>query len=93
MNLFKGRMSRRVRQIRPDLDQVWQASYWDHIVRREEGLYKVLQYILMNPVRAGLVEDWWTFPWLGSPMLGPIGPDFFGDVDAENIVWSEILRV
>jgi REP element-mobilizing transposase RayT len=44
MNRFKGRTSRQVRGRRPGLE-MWQEGYWDHIVRREEGLYKVLQYI------------------------------------------------
>ena len=92
MNLLKGRCSRNIRRITPGL-KVWHPSYWDHNVRRQEGLYTVLRYIFMNPVRAGLVENWWQFPWLGSPMLGPVGPEFFGTANPEDIMWSEILRV
>ncbi len=92
MNLFKGRASYGIRKIRPGL-AVWHPSYWDHILRRQEGLYGVLQYVFMNPVRAGLVERWWQYPWLGSPMIGPVGPEFFGTAEPEDIVWSEILRV
>ncbi len=92
MNLLKGRCSRDIRRIEPGL-KVWHPSYWDHNVRRQEGLYTVLRYIFMNPVRAGLVEKWWQFPWLGSPMLGPVGPDFFGTASPEDIMWSEILRI
>ena len=89
-NAFKGRVSRKVRRVRPELE-VWMLSYWDHIVRMEEGLYTVLQYILLNPVRAGLVEDWWDYAWLGSPVLGEVGPDFFSFSSPEDIVWSELL--
>jgi REP element-mobilizing transposase RayT len=92
MNLLKGRASKRVRALRPGLD-VWMPGYWDHIVRKHEGLYAVLRYVLSNPVRAGLAERWWDYPWLGSPMLGPVGPDFFGSAAPEDIVWSEILRI
>ena len=56
MNRFKGCTSRRVRTLTPRLE-TWQSDYWDHIVRKEEGLYSVLQYILLNPVRAGLVRE------------------------------------
>jgi putative transposase len=45
--------------------KLWQPRYYDHIIRREEDLYKISQYILNNPVRRGLVacpEDW---PWSG----------------------------
>ena len=90
MNAFKGRISRQVRSARPGL-VVWQRGYWDHIVRREEGLYKVLQYILLNPVRAGLVDSWWDYPWLGAPLLGDVGPDFFSLASPEDIVWRDLL--
>jgi len=92
MNRFKGRTSRLIRKARPGLD-VWQEGYWDHIVRREEGLYKVLQYILLNPVRAGLAEYWWEYEWLGAPLLGEVGPDLFIHAAAEDIVWRDLLAV
>ena len=50
MNRFKGRVSRRVRSKEPGLD-VWQKGYWDHVVRKEDGLYATLQYIFLNPRR------------------------------------------
>jgi len=93
MNLLKGRASRRIRQFGWEGVKPWLPSYWDHIVRRQEGLYTVLQYIFTNPVRARLVKDWWEYPWLGSPMIGPVGPDFFGTAAPEDIMWSETLRV
>jgi REP element-mobilizing transposase RayT len=91
-NAFKGRVSRQARQKHPRLE-VWMSGYWDHIVRREEGLYKVLQYILLNPVRAGLVDKWWEYSWLGAPFLGEVGPDFFGHASPEDIMWRDVLRV
>jgi len=89
---FKGRISRRVHETHPELD-LWQQGYWDHIVRRNEGLYAVLRYVLLNPVRKNLVQDWWDYRWLGSPMIGRVGPDFFGTASAEDIMWSEILEI
>jgi len=41
--------------------QLWQPSYWDHIVRLEEDLEDVARYIWANPLRAGLVTDWTTY--------------------------------
>jgi hypothetical protein len=76
--------------VHPGLE-VWQEGYWDHIVRREEGLYEVLQYILLNPVRSDMVNDWWDYEWLGSPLLGDVGPDFFGHVAPEDIMWRDLL--
>jgi REP element-mobilizing transposase RayT len=44
----------------------WQAESFDHIIRNEEELEKLIEYILMNPVKAGLVEDWrsWEYSYL-----------------------------
>jgi putative transposase len=45
--------------------KLWQPRYYDHIVRSEENLYHIAEYILHNPVRKMLVvcpEDW---PWSG----------------------------
>jgi putative transposase len=90
LSRFKGRVSFRVHQIDPNV-VLWQPGYWDHIVRRDEGLYQVLKYILSNPVRAGLVEHWWDYPWLGSPLMGDVGPGFFSSVRPENVVWRDLL--
>jgi hypothetical protein len=50
-----------------------------------------LQYIFLNPVRAKLIEDWWNDEWLGTPLLGDVGPDFFGYAPPEDILWCELL--
>lgn len=42
--------------------KLWQRSAYDHVCR-EEKLETVLAYILDNPVRAGLVENWEEWPW------------------------------
>jgi len=44
----------------------WQEGFYDHIVRFDEGWQGHGQYILANPVRAGLVKDWWSWPFFGS---------------------------
>ncbi len=41
-------------QNRPKL---WQASYYDHVLRRDEDIAEVVGYILNNPVRAGLAAS------------------------------------
>ena len=90
MNRFKGRTSRKIRAVHPGLE-VWQSGYWDHVVSRKEGLYTVLLYIFLNPVRKGLVENWWDYPWLGSPILGEVGPQTFSLAAPEDIMWRELL--
>ena len=44
----------------------WQKDFFDHIIRKEEGLINVAKYILDNPVRKGLVEHWQDYPFKGA---------------------------
>ena len=46
----------------------WQKDFYDHILRKDEDLMKQVRYILGNPVRRGLVEDWKTYPYKGSTL-------------------------
>ncbi|MDB5235186.1 MAG: hypothetical protein JWR44_2179 [Hymenobacter sp.] len=39
----------------------WQAESYDHVVRKGE-LERIVAYVLENPVKAGLVEDWEQWP-------------------------------
>jgi len=43
---------------------VLKASF-DRLVRDEKELYYVIRYVLMNPVNAGLVENWrdWKYTY------------------------------
>jgi putative transposase len=45
--------------------KLWQPRYYDHIVRAEEDLRAIAQYVLDNPVRKGLVERPEDWPWGG----------------------------
>ncbi|MBU1076047.1 MAG: transposase [Spirochaetes bacterium] len=45
---------------------LWQLSYYDHILRKEENIKSVMKYILDNPVRKRLVNDWQEYPYSGS---------------------------
>ena len=44
----------------------WQKDFFDHILRKEEDIEKQVKYILENPVRKGLVNDWKDYPYKGS---------------------------
>lgn len=43
--------------------RVWQRSYWDHVVRTNENLTEVVEYIVHNPVRKGMVSDFRDYPY------------------------------
>ncbi|MFC2105566.1 transposase [Candidatus Bipolaricaulota bacterium] len=49
--------------------KLWQRGFHDHILRREESLHVIAQYILANPVRAGLTDDIVAYPFSGSTMF------------------------
>ena len=44
----------------------WQRSFHDHIIRDEEDLFEHVRYILYNPVRGNLVENWKDYKYKGS---------------------------
>jgi len=45
----------------------WQENYFDHRLRAEESLVKKAEYVLLNPVRAGLVKKPQDWPYLWLP--------------------------
>ena len=49
---------------------LWQKSYYDHILRKDEIIERVAWYILENPVRRNLVEKPEDYPFSGSLVYG-----------------------
>ena len=45
--------------------KLWQPRYFDHIVRNEESLLAIDNYILNNPTRRGLVDQAEDWRWSG----------------------------
>jgi REP element-mobilizing transposase RayT len=45
----------------------WQKNYFDHRLRNDAALEEKAQYIRLNPVRAGLVEQAAKWPYLIEP--------------------------
>ena len=64
VNQFKGK-STRVSWSHGWQGKLWQPRSYDHLVRREESLIEIAEYILYNVVRAGLVEKPEDYPWCG----------------------------
>lgn len=44
----------------------WQKDYYDHFIMSEENLDIHINYILNNPVRAGIVRYWKEYKFKGS---------------------------
>lgn len=41
----------------------WHVNYYDHIVRTDESLKIIAEYILNNPVRKKIVAHWQSYPY------------------------------
>ncbi len=48
---------------------LWQISYYDHVLRRDEDVGQIATYIWDNPVRAGLVESRLNYEFSGPREL------------------------
>ena len=57
MNRIKSRMGRLVNRRLGRPGSLWQPGYHEHLLRREEDLKGIARYIVLNPVRAGLVTS------------------------------------
>ena len=45
---------------------LWQAGYFDRILREQDATEAVVRYIVANPLRAGLATDIRDYPLIGS---------------------------
>lgn len=66
MRLLKGNTSRFCNLALKRTGAFWQKESYDHYVRDAEELYRIVGYILNNPVKAGLVKHWqdWKFSYV-----------------------------
>jgi REP element-mobilizing transposase RayT len=89
VRLLKGRIAK---QLRGDVaGPVWQRSFHDHLLRRNEDINRTLQYMFENPVRAGLVDQWTDYRWSGSMQWPDIDPEFFS-INPKDFLWNEVFR-
>jgi REP element-mobilizing transposase RayT len=61
LHSWKSFTAREANRILDRRGQFWQEKYFDRYVRGEEHFWKAIDYIEMNPVKAGLClgkEDW-----------------------------------
>jgi REP-associated tyrosine transposase len=48
---------------------LWQESFYDHGIRDIQDFEAIAGYILQNPVEAGLVAEWETYPLIGGHLI------------------------
>jgi REP element-mobilizing transposase RayT len=46
-----------------DIKPLWQANYYEHVVRKDESLKSIAEYIANNPVRKNFVSQWQDYPF------------------------------
>ena len=76
VRLFKGTVVPEARSIE-SVRGLWQRSFHDHALRKDEDLRETAVYVWSNAVEAQLAKEAWHYPWAGSL----VWPD-----------WRELLR-
>ena len=65
---IKGKLSAFLRK-KFNVQNIWQKGFYDHVMRTDENLNSTAEYILNNPVRSGLANNWKNYPWCGSDVF------------------------
>ena len=81
---LKGVVARRVNSARDDGGSIWQEESYDRIVRDDDHLWRVIQYIGRNPKLAGIPPNEWR-RWI-HPDWEAIGWRFVDDEQVVNAV-------
>jgi REP element-mobilizing transposase RayT len=62
---FKGKSTRAAWNY-GHVGQLWQRSFHDRLLRESDNELERVRYIVANPVRSGLVDEWQEYPFSGS---------------------------
>lgn len=58
MKLIKGGTAYRANKLLNRKGQFWQHESYDHLIRNDKERKNIIRYILLNPVKAGLINNW-----------------------------------
>lgn len=76
MNAMKVASSHKVNEVLGRRGRLWQRESFDHVVCNSQNLDAKMEYLLENPVRAGLAWHWAEYPWLWRKTTeNPFAPD------------------
>ena len=64
LKMIKGTSARDINRLLGHRGPIWQDESFDHVLRSQESLAEKIEYIRMNPVRAGLVQKPEEYRWL-----------------------------
>ena len=63
MQSIKSYSARKSNEILDRKGQFWQHENYDHIIRNESEFENIIEYVLNNPVKAGLVKEKTNWKW------------------------------
>jgi REP element-mobilizing transposase RayT len=63
MHSLKRHTAREANLILGREGEFWQHENYDHYIRDAAELERIVKYVLYNPVKAGLVDDWRKWEW------------------------------
>ena len=68
MKLIKGGTSREINIILKRKGTLWLRDYYDHYIRTQKEFTNIVNYIKLNPVKSGLVNDWekWKYTFVSK---------------------------
>ena len=64
LQCFKGATAHRINKLLSTSGPVWEEESFDHVLRSDESLKEKCEYIMQNPVAAGLVRKPEDYRWL-----------------------------
>ncbi len=63
MKSLKGYTAREANKFLNRRGSFWEEESYDHEIRNEDEFGRIVKYVLNNPVKARLVENWSDWPW------------------------------
>lgn len=63
MQSLKSRTSRQANLLLGREGAFWQDESYDRVIRDSDEYIRIVNYVLQNPVKAGLVSRWEDWPW------------------------------
>ena len=72
MKSIKGYSARKANEVLGRKGRLWEPESYDRQVRNEDEFWRIVKYIVNNPVKAGIVTNWQEFPytWTAEGIAG-----------------------
>ena len=74
MHALKRLAAEDLRRTRGNCGPIWQARYFDFVLRRVHDFWDKLEYIHQNPVTSGLVKSADQWRWSSAAQYAKSGP-------------------